>query len=797
MSRLTELERAVLARDGRRSDGEIWFRCLHPERHKNGDARPSAKYNTEKGAWYCVVCKTGGGARELAERLGVSWSADREIVAAYPYTDEDGELLYEVVRLTCPKDFRQRRPDGKGGWTWKTKGVRRVLYRLREVLAAVVMGRPIFIVEGEKDADNMARLELVATTNAGGAGRWINSYSDTLRGARVVILPDNDGPGLDHAQLVAGKLHGVAEEVRVLELPDLPTSGDVSDWIANRSGAGRAADQIREELEALVAAAPQWQPPAEPAGDQGGQLTQSQLLIQLAEPATLFHSGPDECYATIPVGDHRETWPIKSGSFRRWLIHGFYRREGKPPGSQALQGVIDTLHAQAEIEGDRHPVFVRVAATESAVYLDLANERWEVVEITPAGYRVITDPPVRFRRSKAMLPLPRPERGGSVKDLRGFVNVPGKRAFTLLLAWLVAALRPQGPFPILIIQGEQGTAKSSLARLVRSVLDPIKAPLRSAPSNEQDLAIMASHTWCVAFDNLSSLPVWLADALCRLATGGGLSKRQLYSDDDEVIFELQRPIILTGIAELASRQDLTDRAVILNLERIDEVITERKLWKEFEAIRPRILGALCDAVAVALQRADAVELPVVPRMADFAEWATASEPGLGLPDGAFLDAYLENRGEAIEIALESDPVAVAVQALAAKYRQWSGTATDLLEELGKLVSETTRRSRAWPKSPGPLSGRLQRAATFLRAVGVEVQRARGSERSRRRLLTIRAIERPTARDADADDTAPPRTLLRTQGEDVNPLEERELDDADDADAVFGAQSNGPRVRVEI
>jgi hypothetical protein len=289
----------------------------------------------------------------------------------------------------------------------------------------------------------------------------------------------------------------------------------------------------------------------------------------------------------------------------------------------------------------------------------------------------------------------------------------------------------------------------------------------------------------------------LADALCRLATGGGLSKRQLYSDDEEVIFELQRPIILTGIAELASRQDLTDRAVILNLERIDEVITEKKLWKEFEAVRPRILGALCDAVAAALQRLDAVELPVVPRMADFAEWATASEPGLGLPDGAFLDAYLENRSEAVDLAIEGDSVAVAVQALAGKYRQWSGTATDLLEELAKFASEATRRSRTWPKGPGPLSGRLQRAATFLRAVGVEVERDRGSERSRRRLVTIRAIERRTAREADADDTAPSRTLLRTQGEDGNPLEELELDAADAADAVFGAQSNGPRVRVEI
>ena len=795
MSRFAELERAVLARNGRRSGGEIWFGCLFPENHNHGDARPSAKFNPEKGAWYCTVCKKGGGAKELAELLGVGWSADREIVASYAYTDEDGELLYEVVRLTRPKDFWQRRPDGKGGWTWKTKGVRRVIYRLREVLAALLVGRTIFIVEGEKDADALASLELVATTNAGGAGKWLKSCTDTLRGARVVILPDNDKVGFDHAQLVAGKLHGVAEEVRVLELPDLPASGDVSNWIANRSGDGRTADQIREELEALVAAAPLWEPPAEPSDDQSGQLTQSQLLIQLAEPAGLFHTADRDGYAVFPVGDHRETWPLKSRSFRRWLLHRFYRKVGKPPGSQALQDAIETLHAQADAECEQHPVFVRVAETDGAIYLDLANDRWEVVEITASGYRVITDPPVRFRRSKAMLPLPKPERGGSVAELRRFINVRGRRAFILLLGWLVAALRPQGPFTILIIQGEQGTAKSSLARLLRALVDPVRAPLRTAPSSERDLAIAAANSWCVAYDNLSGLPPWLADALCRLATGGGLSTRQLYSDDEETIFEVQRPAILTGIAELASRQDLTDRAVILHLETIDEVITERQLRREFEEARPRILGALCDAVASALGRVETVTLPVVPGMADFAEWATAAESGLGLPDGAFLDAYLENRGEAIELALESDLVAVAVQALAAHHRQWSGTATALLEELGKFMPETARRSKYWPKAAGPLSGRLKRAATFLRAVGIEVHRARDSERTRTKLLTIRCVERPNQGSADA--TAAPRTQLRTQGEDGNPLEERELDAADAADAVFGAQSKASRVRVEI
>jgi hypothetical protein len=234
-----ELEKAVLARGGRRSRGEISFRCPHPENHKHGDARPSATYNPTKGLWWCSVCERGGGWKVLAEALGVSVQRQGgEIVATYAYTDEAGRLLFETVRFANPKDFRQRRPDGRGGHVWNLKGLRRVLYRFPEVLRAVKEGRTVYVVEGEKDADNLARLGLVATTNPCGAGKWTAKYSEVLRGARVVILPDNDRPGRRHAEKVAASLHGVAAEVRVVELPDLSSGGDVFDWIGRMEHPG-------------------------------------------------------------------------------------------------------------------------------------------------------------------------------------------------------------------------------------------------------------------------------------------------------------------------------------------------------------------------------------------------------------------------------------------------------------------------------------------------------------------------------------------------------------------------------
>jgi 5S rRNA maturation endonuclease (ribonuclease M5) len=191
--------------------------------------------------------------REGAARSGMN------IVAAYDYVDPVGQLLYQVVRLK-PKSFRQRRPDpiGTDGWTWNLKGVQPVLYRLPAVLKAIGDGSPVFVVEGEKDANNLTRFGFAATTNGGGAGKWRDEYCEMLRGADVVILPDNDPPGQSHAQQVASKLQGKARSVKVVNLPDLPAKGDVSDWIA----AGGTVEQMRS----LVDATPEWVPSAATTG---------------------------------------------------------------------------------------------------------------------------------------------------------------------------------------------------------------------------------------------------------------------------------------------------------------------------------------------------------------------------------------------------------------------------------------------------------------------------------------------------------------------------------------------------
>ena len=460
----------------------------------------------------------------------------------------------------------------------------------------------------------------------------------------------------------------------------------------------------------------------EAQGDRKSKPTQAELLIKLAGDAELFHDMNRKGYATIPVDSHMETWPIKSMAFRDWLRGRFYRAQGKPPGGQALHDTLDLLAAQARFDGQEHEVYVRVAHTGSKIYIDLANESWQAIEITFQGWQVVARPPVKFRRPRGIAPMPTPEMGGTLNDLRPFINCRDED-WPLVVAWIIGALSP-GPYPIMTLQGEQGTAKSFVAKVLKTLVDPGHAPLRTAPRDVRDLMISAANSWSLSFNNLSGIPPWLSDGLCSLATGGGLSTRELYSDDNETIFDAMRPLILNGIDSLVSRGDLADRAILLQLPRIEKGrrLSEKKLWRAFKAAQPGILGAVFNALSAALANVHGVKLPELPRMADFATWIVAAEPALPWEPGTFLDVYSRNRAAVVEHSLEGDVVAVAVRLLMADREEaWEGAPSGLLEALEALVPESTKRSKAWPKAANSLSNRLRRAATFLRAIGIEIE----------------------------------------------------------------------------
>jgi len=480
---------------------------------------------------------------------------------------------------------------------------------------------------------------------------------------------------------------------------------------------------------------------APPSGaDRGlnGRHSQSTQLIELAADADLFHTPDRDAYATIRVGDHKETWPLKVKSFRRWLMQRFYVETGSAPSAQAVQNALAILEAKAINDGPEERVHTRVAGHQNTIYVDLANGNWESVEITEGGWRVVPDPPVKFRRARGMSPLASPLPGGSMDELRRFVNAVTDDDWTLLCSWLLQALRPRGPYPICVVQGEQGAAKSTALRVLRALIDPNEVPLRPVMRSEHDLMIAATNGFCVALDNLSSIPIWLSDALCRLSTGGGFATRELYTDSEEVLFKAQRPVLINGIEELATRGDLLDRAIIFCLPQIedDKRQAEEEFWLDFETASPRILGALYDAVAAALRNLRTVSLKRLPRMADFAKWASAGETSFGLRAGQFLNAYNSNRESANDLALESSLIATSIRVFIETVYMYRGSATDLLKELNDVTDQRTRELKTWPKNGRALSNKLRRLAPNLRAAGVDIDLGERSGKKGTRLIRI-------------------------------------------------------------
>lgn len=408
-----------------------------------------------------------------------------------------------------------------------------------------------------------------------------------------------------------------------------------------------------------------------------------------------------------------------------------------------MADALDVLESRARFDGPCCAVHVRLAEHGGKVYVDLGDEAWRAVEIDADGWRVVDVPPVKFWHPRGMLPLPIPERGGSLEALRPFVNAADEEAFTLIVSWLVGAMRPRGPYPILDVEGEQGAGKSTLCRILRALIDPNLCSLRRPPREERDLFIAARNGWIVGFDNLSGLPQWLSDALCVLATGGGFATRELYSDAEEALFDAQRPILVNGIDEIGRRGDFRDRCLRVVLPRIEEVEArdEAALWAEFEAARPKVLGALLDAVSAALRRWPSTRLKRTPRMADFARWVVAAEEALPWAPGTFLGVYLGQREGMAWEALEDDPLAQAILAVVkAAGGRIAATASELLAQIQERVDESGRRAKTWPQTPRALSGRLRRLAPDLRrAAGMSVDFTREACTGRR-IITLEEQE---------------------------------------------------------
>lgn len=649
---------------------------------------------------------------------------------------------------------------------------------------------PLLITEGVRKADSavsrgLCCIALLGVWNFRGKNErgGLTALADweyvALKGRQVYICFDSDVIEKDPVRLAMKRLRSFLElrgaNVRLIYLPS--GAGGAKVGLDDYFAAGGTIDSLMR----LVTTDSQDEQETDAKPERRSQAT---VLTELASEVALFHTSDGEAYASVEINGHLETWPLKSRGFRDWLTHRFYKVESKAPNSQGFQDALGVLCGRARFDGEQREVYTRIAAHDGAIYVDLADGDWRVVRITAEGWSLIASANalIRFRRTRGMLALPEPTRGGTLNDLRKFINIKDGDDWALLLAWLVASLRPNLPTPLLALYGAQGSAKSTTARVLTSLIDPSKATLRSEPRNELDLMIAARNRWCLTFDNLSHISNTLSDAFCRIATGGGLSTRELYSDNEETLFEALRPVIINGISDLATRGDLLSRAIVLHLPTFEKGMRQREadLWREFDEARPAICGALFDAISVALKRLDKIRLDDMPRMADFAAWAVAAEPALGVPEGTFLKAYADNRATANTTALNDSPLSEAIERLLDKQpaRSWRGTASELLEELKRYVSESVQRSKAWPQAANTLTNQLRRLEPSLHSVGISFvqERREGKKRTRNIMLA-----------QDRSEEVP--STSSTSSADQHTQQVKADDQADDAaDGIFSRSS---------
>jgi hypothetical protein len=269
---------------------------------------------------------------------------------------------------------------------------------------------------------------------------------------------------IDAAEDIRDPLEGLVEKTTTD--PAAPFMPEVLEQLAALKKQDRAAFELLRSMlkesgcriTALDAAI------AEESGERDGRRpSQADILIELAQAAGLFHTPGGIGFADLEINGHRETWPIRGKSFRRWLARRFFEATGGAPGSEALQSALNVIEARAHFDGPERPVFIRVGGLDDRLYLDLGDETWRAVEIDTTGWRVIDNPPVRFRRAAGMQPLPMPVLGGSVAALRSFLNVQSDTDFVLVVAWALACLRNRGPYPVIVLSGEQGSAKSTFS----------------------------------------------------------------------------------------------------------------------------------------------------------------------------------------------------------------------------------------------------------------------------------------------------------------------------------------------
>lgn len=420
-------------------------------------------------------------------------------------------------------------------------------------------------------------------------------------------------------------------------------------------------------------------------------------------------------------------FPIKGSVFRRWISGKYWQEYNKGFSGESFQQAVNSLEGQAFHEGKTKTLFNRIARVENTIYYDLGDDK-RIVEISSEGWVIMDKSPVVFKRFTHQLHQVEPRTGGSINTVLKYLNLKTETDKLLFRTYLLTVFIPDIPRVVLVNIGDQGAAKSTALRIARSLIDPSSSELLSPPTDINELAQASNHHYCLYFDNLSYLRDELSDALCRLATGIGFTKRKLYTNDEDILFNQKVAVGITGITLVAQKADLLDRCLILSYDRIPEEsrIDEEDFWKDFNQSKPYILGSIFDKLSQILKIIPQFKLAKKPRMADYAKYAAAGAIALGKEANDFLKAFNENVGRQNQAAIESSPIAQTILQFMSDKEQWSGSSSQLHKELKGIAESSNLQvggSDGFPKSSNWLWKRIMQIRPNLLSFGIKVFKA--------------------------------------------------------------------------
>jgi len=453
----------------------------------------------------------------------------------------------------------------------------------------------------------------------------------------------------------------------------------------------------------------------------------------------LFHDDKQNPYSRVPLNGKEVTLSVKDRAFKRWITQRYYESTGTAPGSEAISSALNVIEAMACFDGEERELYNRICWHDGAIWYDIGN--WEAVKITGESYEIVENPPILFRTYKHQKPLGTPHLSQTNNIIRvlEFVNIKDHNHMLLFLVLLVSYFIPDIPHPVLTLHGEKGAAKTTTFKIVKALVDPSTLQILTFPRDNTELIQKLSHHYYAPFDNVTKLSEWQSDALCRAVTGEGFSKRELYSDDEDVIYTFQRGIGLNGINVVATKPDLLDRSILIGLDRIpkNERKTEGELWQAFNIHKPEIIGSIFTTLSKAMAIQPTIKLYELPRMADFTIWGCAIAEAMGYDKKVFLDAYYSNIQAQNREALEGSPIGELILFfMEGRTEPWTGKPSELLNALEKIAeAQNINISRkAFPKAANVLTRRINEIKTNLLDEGVIF--STGRDEKGQRYLTL-------------------------------------------------------------